>query len=105
MRNSRFVRVWLITFLLMGISCITCAYQNLDKENGGSENFYVNSSMIYLAPNGIFLNFEGECYPINTLCSDANGIYVPSYEMSRKLVWCPICQRWREPNHICSTYK
>ena len=92
--------------MLLGDSFAAFAFQNSIKEGiCEGENYYINPSMLYLAPNGIFLNFEGECIPITTICADDNGIYVPTYEMSRKLVWCSICQRWREPSHKCSNYK
>jgi hypothetical protein len=93
----------LLVLYCVGFSVTAIANQNYEAAE--SENYYVDPTMIYLAPNGIFLNFEGECFPISTLCSDSNGIYVPSQEMSRRLVWCPICQRWREPGHTCSSYK
>ncbi len=106
MKNFKCVQAFLVV-LLLGISFSLSAAQNLSENENiyDGENYYVNPSMIYLAPNGIFLNFEGECIPITTVCSDANGIYVPSYEMNRRLVWCPICQRYRQPNHTCSNYR
>lgn len=68
------------------------------------DNYYIQPGGVYVAPNGrIFVLFDGGLIQVKTLCSDERGAFVPGIEMSRELVWCPICQHWYNPDkpHSC----
>ncbi len=93
--------------LTLGVSVQSFAIQqNLKmtyQQDQISDNYYVQPGGVYAAPNGIFVMFDGELIQVNTISSDARGLFVSGTEMSRQFVWCPICQRWYDPDqpHIC----
>lgn len=67
------------------------------------DNYYIQPGGVYVAPNGIFILFEGQLVQVGMLCSDERGVFVPGSEMTRQFVWCSICQRWYDPDkpHNC----
>lgn len=97
---------FLIIALGLSVQCFA-VQQNLKmtySQEQKSDNYYVQPGGVYTAPNGIFVLFDGELVQVNTLCTDAKGVFVPGIEMSRQFVWCPICQRWYDPQgepHRC----
>lgn len=104
-----FGRSFAFLTIVLGLS-IQCfaLQQNLKTTYNQSQtydNYYIQSSEVYIAPHGkIFVLFDGEPIQVNMLCSDERGTFVPGSEMSRAFVWCPICQRWYDPEgapHRC----
>jgi len=53
---------------------------------------YVEPGTVHVAPNGIFLNLDGNFVPVNGVCIDEFGIYVLGYDCMR-IVTCPQCKR------------
>lgn len=99
--HTQFLRTLVLMFMI-GFSFQAFAGKNCNYHEAQIlRNHYVLPNEVYLTPKGIFVLVEGNLYLVNTLCTDEKGVYVPSYEMSRELEWCPICQRWRDPDHIC----
>lgn len=47
----------------------------LAAEESINGKFYLDLSSIYVTPDGIFLNFDGQFFPIFNLASDENGFY------------------------------
>jgi hypothetical protein len=58
----------LLTFFGM-----STAYANFENNR-----LYVQPGSVYVAPNGIFLNIDGEFYGVTSLEVDENGIYIPA---------------------------
>ena len=104
-----FSKYFAFLIIALGLSVQSFALQqNLKMSYDQSEvskNYYVQSGEIYIAPHGkIFVLFDGEPIQVNMLCSDERGTFVPNIEMSRAFIWCPICQRWYNPDdepHRC----
>jgi hypothetical protein len=101
MRN-RFAKwgSFLTIALVLSLSCF--AGHNLKMTydcTQTSDNYYVQPGGVYVAPDGIFILVEGELVEVNILCSDEKGVYVPASEMSRRLVRCPFCGRFYDPEH------
>jgi hypothetical protein len=96
--------VFLLVVLAMTPPCF--AAQQLKLKNDESkicENYYVPTGGVYVSPSGIFVSLEGQLVEVSMLCTDAKGVFVPGEEMNRQFVWCPICQRWYDPDrpHNC----
>jgi hypothetical protein len=90
--------VFLMLALGLSASCFAAANQSQP-----CDNYYIQQGGVYVVPNGIYVLFNGELVKVNTLSSDANGVFVPGIEMSRQFVWCPICEHWYDPEqpHYC----
>lgn len=65
---------------LMSILCAVTAFSvvGFASHSAEGENLYVEPGSIYVAPNGIFLNIEGELYGVTSVNIDEDGIYIPS---------------------------
>lgn len=54
--------------------------------------FYVEPGTVYVAPNGIFLNLDGNYIPVGMVCSDEVGVYVLEYELGpENWILCTRC--------------
>jgi hypothetical protein len=54
--------------------------------------FYVEPGTVHVAPNGIFLNLDGNFIPVEMVCMDDEGVYVLEYEEGPKnWVCCTRC--------------
>lgn len=87
--------------MLVAIFAFSAAYASC----GDDDRLYVEPGCIYVAPNGIFLNIEGEFYGVSAIEADENGVYVPTpalgfcgkhgyYPGSSTI--CPKCQAERK---------
>jgi len=88
----------------MTTQCFAAQQLNLQyDESYISENYYVPAGGVYVSPTGIFVSLEGQMFAVNMLCANEKGVFVPGEEMKRQFVWCPICQRWYDPDspHYC----
>lgn len=94
---------FLVIFLSIAVQCLATQNLNIYNQSQNSDNYYVKAGGVYVAPNEIFVLFDGELIQVNILCADERGVFVPSIEMSRKFEWCPICQHWYDPDkpHYC----
>ncbi len=63
-----------------------------------SDNYYVLPCNIFMAPNGMYVSIDGVLIQINMLCADERGVFVPLNEIAGRLVKCPHCQRWYDPD-------
>ncbi len=65
--------------------------------------YYVQSGGVFIAPNAIYALVDEALVQINTLCADERGIFVPYEEIAARLVKCPFCQSWYNPDkgHEC----
>ena len=98
-----FSKYFTFLIIVLGTAAQCFAAQNL-KMNAYqpqiSDNYYVQAGGVYVAPNEIFVLFDGELIQVDILSADERGVFVPGIEMSRKFLWCPICQRWYDPDKI-----
>ena len=56
---------------------------------------YLKPGMVYVAPQGIFVNFDGQMLPVQSLCVDSVGVYIfaESLPMNTNNSWrCPKCK-------------
>lgn len=50
------------------------------------DRLYLHPSLIYISQNSIYINFYNQLLPVNSIHSDANGIYVEA-DTIRSLYW------------------
>lgn len=62
-------------FMIFLCALATTCFSGYAKQE---ERAYIEPESIYIAPNGIFLNMEGELYGITALNVDEEGIYIPT---------------------------
>ena len=60
--------------IFAAVLAFSTAYASYEDEN----KVYIEPGCIYVAPNGIFLNIEGELYGVTSIEADENGVYVPT---------------------------
>lgn len=53
------------------------------------DKFYVEPGTVHVAPNGIFLNLDGNFIPVSSVSADEEGIYVLGFDVST--VCCSRC--------------
>jgi hypothetical protein len=86
----------MICFFVVGLSMFlgTAAFAETAPFAGQciDGKFYVEPGTVHVAPNGIFLNLEGNCVPVNYVAMDEYGVYVLGYDCMR-MVTCPRCGR------------
>lgn len=86
-----------MSFFLMGLSMLLGAVAFADTASLAGRcidgKLYVEPGTVHVAPNGIFLNVEGNFVPVNEVCVDEGGIYVLGYDCVR-MVQCtnPKCR-------------
>lgn len=54
--------------------------------------YYVAPGTVHVGPENIYLNLEGNLYPIQAVCIDDYGVYVLGYEVRRETL-CTRCGR------------
>ncbi|MCH9625117.1 MAG: hypothetical protein S4CHLAM123_02860 [Chlamydiales bacterium] len=86
--------------LMLGICFQGFAAQggNIYNQCADTENYYVQPSGVYISPNGIYVSIDGALIQVNTLCADERGVFVPYEEIVGRLVKCPFCRRWYDPD-------
>lgn len=60
--------------------------------------FYVAPGTVHVAPNGIFLNLEGNFLPVEAVCTDDRGVYCLFPSCSSKM------RDWKCPREGCGTW-
>lgn len=96
-KKSLALMVWA---LLLNIAAFTSeaapfAGQTIDGK------LYVEPGTVYVAPNGIFLNVEGNLIAVNSICMDQYGVHVPNYQAVR-MVRCPECGNYYDADNQSS---
>jgi hypothetical protein len=60
---------------------------------------YVSPGSVYVASNAIYININGEFIAVESISSDASGVYFKSHQILKICLRCGIVI---EPNgHIC----
>jgi hypothetical protein len=81
-------------FCLMGLSMLLGSFAFAETAPLAGQyiegKLYVEPGTVHVAPNGIFINLEGNFISVDSVCIDGGGIYVTGYEAVR-MVRCPKC--------------
>lgn len=90
---------------ILGISCCFLVFKcfaNTNLEEEVTKKTYVSSESIYIAPNAIYANINGQFILVQTVSIDSLGIYIEPFE---NYTICGRCGGELKRGHRCPDKK